>query len=219
MRLRRRRYDVPDSVSRRLKRRRWTRRGAFGALLLLVLSVLLDRFGAFRYKGDDWGNFDRKEVVVTRVVDGDTVRVRATPLADEEAVRLLGIDAPEMRRDDAPGPAHWAPEATARLRAAVQGRTVTLRLDTTETRDKYGRLLAYLYAGDGDNVNLALVRDGHAYAHRSFPHGLRRQFEQAEDEARGKGRGLWAGVAETDMPAWRRRWLADRRERRGESKR
>ena len=215
MRSRRRRYEIPDAVTRQLRRRRWTRRGVFGALLLLALSMLLDRFGAFRYRGDDWANFDRQDVVVARVVDGDTVRVRRNPLADEEAVRLLGVDAPEMRRDDAPGPAHWGAESTAYLREAVQGRTVTLRLDSTQTRDKYGRLLAYLYLGDGAaNVNLALVREGHAYAHRSFAHSLRRQFEQAEDEARGKSRGLWAGVTEPQMPVWRQRWLADRREKR-----
>jgi micrococcal nuclease len=214
MRLRRRRYEVPDAVTRQLRRRRLTRRGLAVALLVLALTTLLDRFGAFRYRGDDWGNFDRQDAVVTRVVDGDTVRVRLTPAAADEPVRLLGIDAPEVSRDDdAPGPAHWGPEAAAHLRRLLDGRTVTLRLDTTGTRDKYRRLLAYVYVGDGENVNLSLVRDGHAYAHRSFPHSLGRQFEQAEDEARGKGRGLWAGVAEAQMPAWRQRWLADRRQR------
>lgn len=215
MRLRRRRYQVPDTVKRQLRRRRLTRRSIFAALLLLALSTLLDRFGVFRYRGDDWGNFDRQDVIVARVVDGDTIRVRLTPAAAEEPVRLLGIDAPETRLEGAPGAAHWGPQATAHLREMLADRTVTLRLDTTETRDKYGRLLAYLYVGDGQNVNLALVREGHAYAHRRFPHSLRRQFEQAEDEARGRGRGLWAGVKEPQMPAWRQRWLAERRERLG----
>ena len=77
---------------------------------------------------------------------------------------------------------------------------MTVRLDATQTRDKYRRLLAYLYLDDTENVNLALVRDGHAYAHRMYPHAQRRQFEQAEDEARGKGRGLWAEVTEPQMP-------------------
>ena len=140
MRLRRRRYEVPEPVARQLKRRRWTRRGIVAALLLLALSTLLDRFGAFRYRGDDWGNFDRQAVAVTRVVDGDTVRVRASTLGKEESVRLIGIDAPETRRDDAPGPDHWGTEAAGHLRRSLEGKSVTLRLDTTETRDKYGRL-------------------------------------------------------------------------------
>ena len=217
MRLRRRRYDVPDTVTRALRRRRWTRRGVFAGLALLALSTLLDRFGVFNYRGDDWSHYDRQPVVVTAVIDGDTLRVRRSATADEEPVRLLGIDAPEMRPDDGGAtPDHWAAEATAYLRRVVAGSggTVTLRLDSTQTRDKYRRLLAYAYVGDAENVNLTMVRDGHAYAHRLFPHALRRQFEQAEDEARGKGRGLWADVKEPQMPAWRQHWLADRRAQR-----
>lgn len=208
MRRRRRRYDVPEHVARQLKRRRRTRRGIFAALVLLGLSTLLDRVGVFRYRGDDWGNYDRQTVTVTRVIDGDTVRVRRPGAADDETVRLLGIDAPEAGNP----PAHWAREATEHLRSLLDGRDVAMRLDTTQTRDKYRRLLAYLHQADaGESVNLALVRDGHAYAHRSFPHAQRRQFEQAEDEARGKGRGLWKDVTEPQMPEWRRAWLERRR--------
>ena len=198
---------MPESVVRQLKRRRWTRRGVFAGLVLLALSTFVGRFGAFGYRGDDWGKFDGKTVVVTHVMDGDTVRIRVPPDAPEDTVRLLGIDAPETGQS----PAHWGREATAQLRATLEGKSVTVRLDTTQTRDKYRRLLAYLYLNDSDNVNLALVRDGHAYAHRVYPHGQRRQFEQAEDEARGKGRGLWAEVVEPHMPDWRQRWLDERR--------
>ena len=216
MRRRRRRYDVPDTVTRALRRRRWTRRGVVAAVVLVALSTLLDRFGVFNYRGDDWGDFDRKPVAVTAVVDGDTIRVRRSPLAEDQSVRLLGIDAPEMSSGEGRGgpPEHWGPQASDRLRQLVREGNVTLRLDATQTRDKYGRLLAYVYAGDVENVNLALVREGHAYAHRMFPHTMRRQFEQAEDEARGKRLALWAGVTESQMPEWRQRWLADRRARR-----
>ena len=215
MRYRRRHYDVPDTVTRALRRRRWTRRGVVVALLLLALSTLLDRFGVFYYRGDDWGNYHQQAVAVTSVVDGDTLRVRRSPMADDEPVRLLGVDAPEMKRDGRGPPDHWGPEATAYLKRALAGGTVTLRLDSTQTRDKYQRLLAYVYLGDAaENVNLSMVREGHVYAHRSFPHSLGRQFEQAEDDARGKSRGLWAEVRESQMPPWRQRWLADLRERR-----
>jgi endonuclease YncB( thermonuclease family) len=207
MRLRRPRYDVPEPVARQLRRRRWTRRGIFSVVVVLALTTFLDRWGVFRYRGDDWGNYDKRDVVVTHVIDGDTVRVRRSPQADEDAVRLLGIDAPEAG-------SHWADQATAHLKQLTANQATTVRLDTTQTRDKYGRLLAYLHLADAENVNLALVRDGHAYAHRMFPHALRRQFEQAEDEARGKGRGLWGTVREEQMPAWRRHWLAELRAKR-----
>src|SRR3712207_4655302 len=128
MRLRRRRYVVSDAVTRQLRRRRLTRRGVVVALVLLALTALFDRFGVLRYRGDDWGTFDRQDAVVIHVVDGDTVRIRRPPAADEETVRLLGIDAPEMRHDDGSGPAHWGPEATARLREFVDDRSEERRV-------------------------------------------------------------------------------------------
>ena len=103
------------------------------------------------------------------------------------------------------GPATGPPRRPNTCSGASTSKPVTLRLDATQTRDKYRRLLAYVYVGDAENVNLALVRDGHAYAHRVFTHSLRRQFEQAEDEVRRKGTGLWADVTDEQMPAWRQR--------------
>src|SRR4051812_38752418 len=209
MRLRGPRYDVPENVRRQLRRRRWTRRGVFAGLFLLALSVVVGRSGC--YRGDDWTTFDKQAAIVSHVIDGDTVRIRIGPDSTEETVRLLGIDAPEITHGPATQDAYWGPESAAYLKGLVEGKSVTLRLDTTQTRDRYQRLLAYLYERDIDNLNLRLVRDGQAYAHRLYPHSMIRQFEQAEDEARGKQRGLWADLREEQMPAWRRQWLTERR--------
>ncbi len=212
---RRPRDEIPEPTVRQLNRRRRTRRSIFVTLLLLAVTALLDRAGVFRYRGDDWANYDRQTVVVTRVIDGDTVRVRRSPGAAEETIRLLGIDAPEIRHDAGQHDEHWGREAATRLKELIDEKTVTVRLDATQTRDRYSRLLAYLHLGDAENVCQLLVREGHAYAHRPFHHAMRRQFEQAEDEARGKGRGLWAEVTESQMPEWRKRWLAARHEASG----
>src|SRR5687768_999109 len=132
MRRRRPRHAVPESVVRQLKRRRWTRRGTFVALVLLSLSTFVGRFGVFGYRGDDWAKFDGRTAVVSHVVDGDTVRIRVPPDNSEETVRLLGIDAPETGQP----PAYWGREATTHLAGAVEGQSVTVRLDATQTRDK-----------------------------------------------------------------------------------
>src|SRR5205085_6694124 len=129
------------------------------ALILLAISVVLDRVGTFRYRGDDWATYDKHSVICTRVVDGDTIHVRLFPAAQEETVRLLGIDAPEISHSAKESPAYFAPEATHRLETLIEGKPVTLRLDATQTRDKYHRLLAYVHAGESENVNLSLVRD------------------------------------------------------------
>jgi micrococcal nuclease len=194
-----------------LRRRRRSRTVITTALVVLLLSILFDRLGAFGHKGDDWANFDRQTVRVSKVIDGDTILV-AKPgdgiTDDAEKVRLIGVDAPEVETRD-----YWADRATQYTTVRLAGRDVTLRLEGTQTRDKYGRLLAYVYVTDADNLNLALVRDGQAYADRRFAHSLRSQFESAEAESRKKGRGLWKDVRDDQQPTWRQRWLADRRAR------
>jgi micrococcal nuclease len=130
-------------------------------------------------------------------------------------VRLLGLDAPELHSSEDRGrPDFWAHESRRYTVARAHGKTVTLRLEPTETRDRYRRLLAYVYVGDSQNLNLDLVRDGHAYADRRFRHSMRAQFERAENESRRAKRGLWKDVTEPQMPPWRRDWIENRTGRR-----
>ena len=192
-----------DPIHPRLRRRRTVRRFTFAAFVLLALSAVLDRAGVFRYAGNDWRAFDHKEFVVTHVADGDTIEVRPPGGGDVTRVRLIGVDAPELRSRD-----FWAVDAKRYTEQRAKGKAVTLRLEQTETRDRYKRLLAYVYVSDSDNLNLDLVRDGQAYADRRFSHSMRPQFDRAETEARKSGRGLWKDVREEQMPDWRRDWLA-----------
>jgi micrococcal nuclease len=128
---------------------------------------------------------------VTRVVDGDTIVVTlGTAL---ETVRYIGVNAPEVhhpRRGEEPG----GREATAVNRGLVLGRQVRLELDV-RTRDRYGRLLAYVWVGDV-MVNAELVRQGYAQV-MTVPPNVRHQelFLKLQRDARASGRRLWS-VAE-----------------------
>jgi len=194
-------------IDRQLRRRRLVKRGSAWGILLLVVSIVLDHFGVFGHKGNDWRNLDQQQVVVTKVVDGDTVHVKATVSGAEEKVRLIGIDAPELHFNHKSPPDYWAEQATKYLTDRSLGKTITLKIEPTQTRDRYGRLLGYLYVTDTDNLNADMVRDGQAYADRRFKHTFRPQFEQAEAEARKKQRGLWKNVQKNQMPPWRQKWL------------
>lgn len=193
-------------------RRRKLLAGA-GYLLIVALASLfaVEHFGPRSIRArDDWSAFDHQSFVVSKIVDGDTIHIRRSDTNEETTVRLLGIDAPEMIDPATGRPAHWSDRATSYMQARAGGKTVTIRLEPIETRDTYNRLLAYVYLSDTDCLNIAMVRDGHAYAHRRFRHSYRPQYEQAESEARTKLRGLWKDITEDLMPPWRRAWLHER---------
>jgi micrococcal nuclease len=125
---------------------------------------------------------------VIDTVDGDTIVVR---LADgrTETVRVLGVDTPETKDPRKPVQC-YGPEASAYTRDRLQGRRVTLERDV-ELRDKYGRLLAYVYV-DGERLGDELLRRGYARFLVIAPNGEHaRAMLAAEMEARAERRGLW----------------------------
>ena len=124
---------------------------------------------------------------VVRVVDGDTIHVRID--ARVEKVRYIGVNSPEVHhptKGEEPG-GREAAEVNRRL---IEGKTVRLELDVQE-RDRYGRLLAYVWVGDV-MVNAELVRLGYAQV-MTVPPNVRYQqlFLKLQREAREAGRGLW----------------------------
>ena len=122
-------------------------------------------------------------VAVMRVVDGDTIVV-ALGGSRGTKVRLIGIDTPE--RDEC-----FYRAATERMRALVDGRSVKLVRDASET-DRYGRLLRYVYVGTR-SINATMVSEGFATAATYPPdvaHAL--EFVALERRARLAGRGLWS---------------------------
>ena len=97
---------------------------------------------------------------VVRVIDGDTIVVRIG--GRDENVRLLGIDTPETHKPETPVEC-YGQEASDRLTALLpQGTTVRLVRDV-EARDRYDRLLAYVYRdSDGLFIDVTMVSEGFA---------------------------------------------------------
>ncbi len=127
---------------------------------------------------------------VASVVDGDTIKVRIGERT--ESVRYIGINTPEMRHSTK-GEEAGAREATEVNRKLVEGQTVRLELDVQE-RDRYGRLLAYVYLGDM-MVNAEMVAQGYAQV-MTIPPNVKHQelFLKLQREARLLQIGLWRGT-------------------------
>jgi micrococcal nuclease len=162
------------------------------ALPWLILFVVVALVGGGLVKRDDASSEggDDDEGRVTRVVDGDTIKVRMG--GDEETVRYIGVDTPETKKPNTPVQC-FGKKASAYNERLVDGRLVRLRFDV-ERRDRYGRLLAYVYRReDGLFVNDALVRNGYAMT-LTIPPNVAHEadFRVSQRRARDAGKGLWS---------------------------
>lgn len=134
---------------------------------------------------------------VTHVVDGDTVDVLIGDTAAR--VRLLGVNTPETVDPRRPVECFGA-EASAYLKEQLAYQSVYLESDPTQDdRDKYDRLLRYLYLPDHTvSVNEQLIRDGYAYEYTyDTPYRYQSHYRAAEIDARRNERGLWGAECET----------------------
>jgi len=164
-------------------------------LALLVGAYILYARGAI--KPVDAGKFMRSDVgsyKVLEFVDGDTLIVDMNGQA--EIIRFIGIDTPETHKPDSPVEC-YGPDAAAYTKKRIGGSRVKLVADTlTTNRDRYERLLRYVYLPDGTNLNQELVRHGYAFAY-AFPFAKSRDFNLSMEQAQTARQGLWGSCAPT----------------------
>lgn len=170
-----------------------------GPVWLILVLVALAAFETLRRGGLDQPvdpGAPEQTYFVERVVDGDTLL-----LESGERVRLLGVDTPETVKPNHPIE-RLGREASSFTERLVEGKRVRLGFDK-ERRDRYGRLLAYVYA-DGLFLNEELLRAGLSEAQLQYPYSnaMKRRFQRAEEEARRAERGLW-GQTPLITPAWK----------------
>lgn len=128
---------------------------------------------------------------VASVADGDTITVDLGGY--QEKVRLIGVDTPETH--DPRRPLQCFGEAASGFtKKLLEGQKVRLEGDPEDSdRDKYRRLLRYVYLPDGRLVNAEIIREGYGFAYVVFPYAKMDEFRQLEREARENNRGLWSG--------------------------
>lgn len=131
---------------------------------------------------------------VVKVIDGDTVSVEIG--GKKETIRLIGIDAPESTDPRKPVQC-FGIEASKKARELLSGKTVLLESDVTQgDRDKYQRLLRYIFLEDKTNINQLMISEGYAHEYTySLPYKYQEEFKNAEKTAREGKKGLWADNA------------------------
>ena len=152
----------------------------FTITTLLFLSVLANAKKFYQY-------IRPVSATCIRAIDGDTIIVNIA--GKKERVRLIGVDTPETKHPRKPVQ-YFGKEASTFTANMVEGKKVRLEFDQNQ-RDRYKRLLAYVYLEDGTFLNAEIVKQGYGHAYTKFPFKYMHEFRQYEREARLMKRGLW----------------------------
>jgi endonuclease YncB( thermonuclease family) len=214
--------------------RPWRRRPA-GAAVAVLIALILAWSRLHTPSGGDLDRYQNQTFTCVRAVDGDTIDIAAPDASrDHTRIRLWGVDTPETDKSPT-GAMYFGAEASAFTHRLVDGKPVRIVLSPDRTRDKYGRLLAYVYVNvggavasnaggaggttgdgatgmqtaavsEGEMLNEQLIAGGYAYADRRFPHLWKERFSGLEEKARKKKLGLWKSVRPDQMPKWRQRY-------------
>jgi micrococcal nuclease len=151
----------------------------------------------------DFEKYHAKTFTVVNVVDGDTLDIDIPDgKYDHTRIRLWGIDTPETKNPKT-GVMYFGPQAAEFAEKLALGKQVVVYLEEHRTRDKYGRLLAYVNLPDGGFLNEVLLTEGFAYADTRFRHSFYNKYKQLESVAQSGKKGLWEQVTTEQMPQWR----------------
>lgn len=162
-------------------------------VILFLLLVVIEKTGVVELDNtkeqdayitsDKYGSYE-----VLRIVDGDTIVINYN--GNKEKVRLIGVDTPESVHPDKNKNNEYGKLASEYTKKKLTGKYVGLELDVQE-RDKYGRILAYVYL-DGEMYNKTLLKEGYAKV-ATYPPNVKyvEEFKKLEKVARENSKGLW----------------------------
>jgi len=167
-------------------------------LLSSILGISSERDKAFLHSQFEQLFVEESQEIlakttVIRIIDGDTIVIRENGV--EQKVRLIGIDTPETV-DPRKEVECFGKEASLKAESLLLGESVRLEADFSQgDKDKYGRLLRYVFLTDGTHANLVLIQEGFAHEYTyDLPYKYQELFKEAEQNARSLKKGLWGDI-------------------------
>jgi micrococcal nuclease len=174
----------------------YRRKHGWVGLLIVLISWLVfysQQNGWFRAAGTSLPQ--PGYYAITHFVDGDTIAVSMN--GHEEKVRFIGVDTPETHKPKTPVQC-YGPAAAAFTKNTIGKDKVRLVSDSLSTnRDRYDRLLRYVYLPDGTLVNERLIQNGYGFYYPYFPFSLSAKFAVDQEQAQLASKGLWGNCSPT----------------------
>ena len=126
---------------------------------------------------------------VSRFDDGDTIEINMDGTL--EKIRFIGVDTPETH-DPRKVVQCFGQAASDYTKNVIGTKKIRLESDPlSSNRDRYNRLLRYIYLPDGTLVNQKIISDGYGFAYTGFPFTKSPDFVLAQNTARENNKGLW----------------------------
>ncbi|MBI2008955.1 thermonuclease family protein [Candidatus Saccharibacteria bacterium] len=165
--------------------------------LVFILLVAIGIYFAFKLTGHERLLQTSQPGLygVVKFDDGDTITVDMNGTV--ETVRFIGVDTPETQHPERPVECYGreAAEYTKRL---IGDQRVRLQADPLNTnRDRYGRLLRYVYLPDNTLLEQKLITEGYGFAYTFFPFSKTVEFSAYEQQAKSANKGLWSACQVT----------------------
>lgn len=150
-------------------------------IVIVILLALANYFGLGKKEGLHQ---------VLAVADGDTILVDF--YGQTETIRLIGVDTPETHHPSKPVQC-YGPEASDYTTNRLAGEYVRLEADMfSDNRDRYDRLLRFVYTESGELFNKTLVEQGYGFAITAFNHSMMQDFVESQEDAKAQQNGLWS---------------------------
>jgi micrococcal nuclease len=168
---------------------------SWGAVIIFVISLLLfaHQEGLFDNAGRTVVENNPGMYRVTQFVDGDTIAVDMN--GKTEKVRMIGIDTPETHKPNTPVQC-YGPAASAFTKNTIGNKKVRLEADgLNSNRDRYERLLRYVYLPDNTLLNEKIIREGFGFYYPYFPFTKSAAFEKAQTAAQTDKKGIWGNCS------------------------
>jgi len=157
--------------------------------ILAVIVVAVYAYFTLEETPDNEKISDYIPVQLVKTIDGDTIKIIYE--GKEQNLRYLLVDTPETNHPQL-GKQPFGEKAKERNRELLNQGQVEIEFDIGERKDKYGRLLAYVYV-DGESIQEKLVEEGLARVGYVYPPNTRHLdiFEKAQKRAQKSGIGIW----------------------------
>lgn len=167
-------------------------------LLSAVVALLIITAQHFGWINLAQNNLEKSQPGLYTVVgfsDGDTITVDMN--GKKEKIRFIGVDTPETHKPNAPVQC-YGPAASTFTKNFIGINKVRLESDPLSTnRDRYDRLLRYVYLADGTLVNQSIIEGGFGFYYPYFPFEKSKQFDEAQAKAKAANKGLWGNCTPT----------------------